>query len=411
MITPKVIECLTFASELCEALYFLRPTQLTLTKEELTAAALEGGFGHGNIKDMWQAVEQRQANDLEIVESALACSREPRSANFIRTYQKDRRNFRALDAMVTHLKKRADDEGQEHAFATRQELIEISGVPLTEARTSFELLRAGSWLAEDKENKAWRLASSRWSQMLPGAQVKQGQPIQAHPAFDKAYDIMTKVLAGAVVLAPKPKAAPRMPSQPEVSMANKQTPVKKYTVFVSSTLTDLEKQRSAVSLEILKMKHIPCGMEQFSAASERGWETITDTIDICDYYVLIVGGRYGSIDPGTGISWTEREMDYAVSKGIPTLAFIRDMHAVAGDHVDTEPEKVEKLKRLKERIQKDLMYKVWKDEGDLCNAVMHALVDQIASDAKHGRPRLGWYRGDNYPTALSEVSAPPPFRF
>jgi hypothetical protein len=36
---------------------------------------------------------------------------------------------------------------------------------------------------------------------------------------------------------------------------------------------------------------------------------------------LIVGGRYGSVDE-TGISFTEREYDYAYEKGLHILAFV-----------------------------------------------------------------------------------------
>jgi Domain of unknown function (DUF4062) len=94
----------------------------------------------------------------------------------------------------------------------------------------------------------------------------------------------------------------------------------KYQVFISSTYADLHDERHAVTVEILKARHIPAGMENFSASDDRGWKVIEKTIDVTDYYVLLIAGRYGSVDPATGVSWTEREYDYARARGVPVLA-------------------------------------------------------------------------------------------
>ncbi|MBR2714619.1 MAG: DUF4062 domain-containing protein, partial [Ruminococcus sp.] len=60
---------------------------------------------------------------------------------------------------------------------------------------------------------------------------------------------------------------------------------------------------------------IPAGMEAFVATDAEQFEVIKQVIDLCDYYVLIIGKRYGSISPETGISYTEMEYDYAIDKG------------------------------------------------------------------------------------------------
>jgi hypothetical protein len=36
-------------------------------------------------------------------------------------------------------------------------------------------------------------------------------------------------------------------------------------------------------------------MELFSAADEDQWSLIKGVIDDCDYYVVVIGGRYGSL--------------------------------------------------------------------------------------------------------------------
>lgn len=91
---------------------------------------------------------------------------------------------------------------------------------------------------------------------------------------------------------------------------------KKYQVFVSSTYEDLQEERKAVMEALLQMNCFPVGMEYFNAADDSQWDVITSLIDECDYYVLIVAGRYGSIDEASGISYTQKEYEYAVKKNI-----------------------------------------------------------------------------------------------
>ena len=97
---------------------------------------------------------------------------------------------------------------------------------------------------------------------------------------------------------------------------------KKYQIFISSTYEDLISEREKIRDVILSMYQFPIGMEMFSAADEEQWEIIKETIDSSDYYVLIIGKRYGSvIDSGSdqGISYTEKEYRYA--KGIDDAGY------------------------------------------------------------------------------------------
>ena len=81
----------------------------------------------------------------------------------------------------------------------------------------------------------------------------------------------------------------------------------KYQVFISSTYTDLQEERKKV-LDILLMADcIPAGMENFVATDDEQFNVIKRVIDMCDYYILIIGRRYGSINKNTGLSYTEME--------------------------------------------------------------------------------------------------------
>ena len=95
---------------------------------------------------------------------------------------------------------------------------------------------------------------------------------------------------------------------------------KKHQVFVSSTYEDLQVERQEVMHVLLELDCIPSGMELFPAANDSQWELIKGVIDDCDYYVVIIAGRYGSTGP-SGISYTEMEYRYAVEQGKPVVAF------------------------------------------------------------------------------------------
>lgn len=97
----------------------------------------------------------------------------------------------------------------------------------------------------------------------------------------------------------------------------------RYQVFISSTFVDLKDERQKVYEALQRMNCIPAGMELFPATDEDQFEFIKKVIDDCDYYVVIVGNRYGSISDD-GISYTEKEYRYAVEKNIPVSAFIHD---------------------------------------------------------------------------------------
>lgn len=98
----------------------------------------------------------------------------------------------------------------------------------------------------------------------------------------------------------------------------------KYQVFISSTYEDMKEERQAAMSAILSMKHIPAGMEYFPARYLDQFEVIKSWIAMCDIFLLILGGRYGSICDNTGKSFVEMELEYAERTGKPIIAVIID---------------------------------------------------------------------------------------
>ena len=166
---------------------------------------------------------------------------------------------------------------------------------------------------------------------------------------------------------------------------------KKYQVFISSTYADLKHERQKVCDAILTLYQIPIGMEMFSAADEEQWEIIQSHIDDSDFYVLILGNRYGSvIEEGVdaGISYTEKEYNYAISVHVPVLVFIiSDTAPITIDKVEQNPDSVEKLKIFKERASKGREVVWWENEDELATKVTASLSKQIM---RNKRP--GWVR-------------------
>lgn len=164
---------------------------------------------------------------------------------------------------------------------------------------------------------------------------------------------------------------------------------KKYQFFVSSTYEDLKEERDRAIHAILTINQFPAGMEMFSAADEEQWQIIKEAIDASDYYLLIIGNRYGSIDETTGISYTEKEFDYAVNQGIPALVFIVDQSvSMTMDRMENDPIKIKKLSDFKEKVKKSGRYvSFWRNKDNL-----ESLVSQSISKAVMRGGRPGWVR-------------------
>ena len=123
---------------------------------------------------------------------------------------------------------------------------------------------------------------------------------------------------------------------------------RKFSIFISSTYEDLKEERQALVGVALENNFIPVGMEQFHAAPTSQWNVITKMIDECDVYLLVIGGRYGTIDEVTGISYTEKEYNYAKTKGLPVLVLIKQSSAITESEKDTGDDKYDKMKKLDE---------------------------------------------------------------
>lgn len=165
---------------------------------------------------------------------------------------------------------------------------------------------------------------------------------------------------------------------------------KRYQVFISSTFADLEEERKGVMEAIIELNCFPAGMEMFPASNMEQLEYIKSVIDESDYYVIIVAGRYGSV-ADDGISYTEKEFDYASEQGIPILAFVKnDIDNLPATKYEQDPDKRERLANFRDKVLNGRLAKFW----DTSENLKYNLHSSLAREMKIN-PRIGWIRADS----------------
>ncbi|MBT8350579.1 MAG: DUF4062 domain-containing protein [Deltaproteobacteria bacterium] len=175
---------------------------------------------------------------------------------------------------------------------------------------------------------------------------------------------------------------------------------KRYQVFVSSTYEDLREERQEVMQALLELDCIPTtGMGLFLDANEDQWTLTKGLIDDCDYYVVIIGGRYGS-NGLKNISYTQLEYEYAVSQNKPIIAFLHkypeSLPAIKCEKTEAGRKKLEEFRDLARKK----MYRFWASPTGLGFLVSRSMIKLIKA-----RPAVGWARANLLPdpSSLEEI--------
>jgi hypothetical protein len=141
-------------------------------------------------------------------------------------------------------------------------------------------------------------------------------------------------------------------------------------------------------------------MELFPATDQQQLEYIKKVIDRSDYYVVIVAGRYGSI-ANDNVSYTEKEFEYARSKGVPILAFLHGApDKIEVGKTDKDTDQAKRLDEFRAKLRSGRIVEFWSDANDLCTKVVIAISNTI-----NLAPAVGWVRGDQAidPKVLQEA--------
>jgi uncharacterized protein DUF4062 len=142
-------------------------------------------------------------------------------------------------------------------------------------------------------------------------------------------------------------------------------------VFLSSTVTDLAEYREAarraltslgieyVSLDSLPLDSIPT-------------KAVLQELAQADVVVVIVGHRYGSIEPQTGRSWVEEEFEAARKMGKPILAFLAAEEAPwPASAIDKDRRRVE---TFREKLLSNYLVSFFHTPGELESNLVASLV-------------------------------------
>lgn len=144
-------------------------------------------------------------------------------------------------------------------------------------------------------------------------------------------------------------------------------------------------------------------MELFTAGSESQLETIKKWIDDSDAFLLILGGRYGSIEPKSKKSYIELEYQQATSKNIPHFTIILSDAAISNKITQIKTDAVEQdspvhLKKFKSLVMKK-MCSIANDKNELKLAVFKSL-----REISDNNPKRGWVPATETPDTTEVLS-------
>ena len=181
---------------------------------------------------------------------------------------------------------------------------------------------------------------------------------------------------------------------------------KKLQVFISSTYLDLINERQKAVEGILRAGHIPAGMELFIPSNKTQWEIIKEWIKNSDLLILVLGGKYGSIEPQSGKSYTQLEYELALSYQIPVSALVLNRQFLANkksgninleiyEH-EVETPQIDKYNSFKEIVMSNLV-SVVEDVNQIPTEVSLILQELVRKDNSEYHFR-GWIRGEKKPS-------------
>lgn len=191
------------------------------------------------------------------------------------------------------------------------------------------------------------------------------------------------------------KSHPMFAVEPDVK-TKERNEHKLYTVFVSSTYKDMKDIRKAVLTKLNSSRnYIPIGMEDFTASDSNQLNYISDRLKDTDIYVLILGGKYGTLTPEDHMSYTQKEYEMAMQDpNIMVLSFVcknpEDLPAKRRWQNDEEHKHLEEFRQ--KVLNSGKLVKLWEANDDDCaeHIAFEVYRSLILGDKDDLR---GWIRG------------------
>jgi hypothetical protein len=132
---------------------------------------------------------------------------------------------------------------------------------------------------------------------------------------------------------------------------------------------------------------MPLGMEYFPSTGVKAWESITECIEMADFCIFVLAGKYGSIDVETSLSWTHKEYMEARRIGKPSIVLLRsNLDELSVRNSETDPERIRLLEAFHDEVRLQ-GYVPWSSETDLVTGLFSS-IDALKRDSSIS----GWIR-------------------
>ena len=116
-------------------------------------------------------------------------------------------------------------------------------------------------------------------------------------------------------------------------------------------------------------------MEYFGARHDQPLDVCLKEVRESDILVIIIGHLYGSLVPGRDISYTEAEYQEGYRLGKPCLVYFRDENVpILPKFIESDPKKIELLKKFKEELRFRHTIMNFKSPTDLSASVSSDLI-------------------------------------
>lgn len=157
------------------------------------------------------------------------------------------------------------------------------------------------------------------------------------------------------------------------------------SVFISSTFIDLKNERRLVASTLEKSGVHVNALDVKPASTNTSKVEIINGIRQSDFLILIIGNRYGTINPSftssTEISITEWEYRLARKSGKPVIAIFKEVKEISSTD-NSDPTTKQKLENFKNIIHKHHNPRYFESDAELCNIIKKSLVATYWSSIK-----------------------------
>lgn len=144
-------------------------------------------------------------------------------------------------------------------------------------------------------------------------------------------------------------------------------------VMISSTARDLPDHRREAEQACLRQKMFPIMMEHLPASDDDAIAVSLAMVDRSDFYLGILGFRFGYVPDGHKQSITEMEYRRALEKNIPVFAFLMHRkHPLLEADVETGPAR-KKLDKLRKELEKQRVVNYFTSPAQLGAQIIHTL--------------------------------------